>query len=78
MPDLMLSGHTHGGQFNLLGVTPYTFGFERLFARRRSSRFIAGLHEYRGAQMLVSKGIGMSRIPLRIGVRSEIHRIDFC
>ena len=77
MPDLMLSGHTHGGQFNLLGVTPYTFGFERLFTRRRSSRFIAGLHEYRGAQMLVSKGIGASRVPLRVGVRPEINLIRF-
>lgn len=77
MPDLMLSGHTHGGQFNLLGVTPYTIGFERIVARRRASRFVAGLHDYRGAQVLVSKGIGASRIPLRIGVQPEINLIRF-
>lgn len=77
MPDLMLCGHTHGGQFNLLGVTPYTIGFERLFARKRASRFIAGLHEYRGARVLVGKGIGASRIPLRVGVRPEINLIRF-
>ena len=77
MPDLMLCGHTHGGQFNLLGVTPYTVGFERLFARRRASCFIAGLHEMDGGQVLVSKGIGASRLPLRVGVRPEINIIRF-
>ena len=77
MPDLMLCGHTHGGQFNLLGVTPYTVGFERLFARRRASRFIAGLHPLDSGQVLVSKGIGASRIPLRVGVRPEIELLRF-
>ena len=77
MPDLMLSGHTHGGQFNLLGVTPYTIGFERLIARRRASRFIEGLHDLDGGQVFVSKGIGASRLPLRVGVRPEINFIRF-
>ena len=77
MPDLMLSGHTHGGQFNCLGVTPYTIGFERLLAFRLASRYVEGLHEYRGGRMLVGKGIGASRIPLRIGVRPEIDLIVF-
>lgn len=77
LPDLMLSGHTHGGQFNLLGLTPYALGFERIIARRRASRYIAGLHEYNGSQTLVSKGIGASRIPLRIGVQPELLLITF-
>lgn len=77
MPDLMLSGHTHGGQFNLLGVTPYTVGFERILGRRRASRFIAGMHDCRGGQALVSKGVGASRIPLRVGVRPEIDLLVF-
>ena len=76
MPDLMLSGHTHGGQFNLLGVNPYTVGFERLLCRH-PARFIAGLHDYGGGQMLVSKGVGASRIPLRVGVRPEIELLVF-
>ena len=78
MPDIILSGHTHGGQFNALGLTPYTVGFERLLTPRRASRFIAGLHRHRDAWMLVSKGIGASRLPLRIGVRPEIEWIEFC
>ena len=78
MPDLMLCGHTHGGQFNLLGITPYAIGFERLPLSNRPSRFIAGLHEYRGARVLVSKGIGASRLPVRLCVRPEIDLIEFC
>lgn len=77
LPDLMLCGHTHGGQFNLLGITPYTIGFERLLAHKLASRYIEGLHVYRGARVLVSKGIGASRIPLRIGVKPEINLIRF-
>lgn len=77
-PDLMLSGHTHGGQFNLLGVTPYAIGFERLPFSKAPSRFIAGLHEYRGARVLVSKGIGASRLPVRLCVRPEVEWIRFC
>ena len=72
MPDLMLCGHTHGGQFNLLGVTPYTVGFERLGDFGRSPRFIAGLHRSGGGRVFVGKGIGASRLPLRVGVRPEI------
>ena len=77
MPDLMLSGHTHGGQFNLLGLNPYTIGFERLLTRRRSPEFISGLHAVDGAQVFVSKGIGASRIPLRACVRPEIDLLIF-
>ena len=77
MPELMLCGHTHGGQFNLLGVSPYTIGFERVPRRGAPSRFIHGLHDFQGGRMLVSKGIGASRIQWRIGVRPEMHLITF-
>ena len=77
MPDLMLSGHTHGGQFNALGLNPYTIGFERIVHFRRASRYIAGLHRYKDGWMLVSKGIGASKLPLRIGVAPEVDLIVF-
>ena len=70
-PDLMLAGHTHGGQFNFLGLTPFAIGFERIGSQRGARRF-------RQTMLVVSKGIGASRIPLRIGVRAEIHRLTFC
>ncbi len=76
-PDLMLSGHTHGGQFNLLGLTPYAIGFERFNRPRRASAAVAGLHDIAGMKLLVSKGVGASRIQLRIGVRPEINLLIF-
>lgn len=77
LPDLILSGHTHGGQFNLLGITPYTLGFERILHCERAPEHIAGLLEMENFRLFVSKGVGASRIPLRIGVRPEINMLYF-
>lgn len=77
MPELMLCGHTHGGQFNLLGLTPYSIGFERLLRRGAPSRFVEGLHDVGGGRMLVTKGVGASRIQLRVGVYPELHLLVF-
>lgn len=75
--DLMLCGHTHGGQFNFFGVTPYSVGFERLGKKRAyAPEAVCGVQRLGGMTLLVSKGIGASRIPLRVGVRPEIHRIE--
>lgn len=76
-PDLTLSGHTHGGQFNLLGLNPYTIGFERLYGRRVKPAAVAGLSRDGASLLLVTKGIGASRIPLRVGVRPEIDLLAF-
>ena len=76
-PELVVSGHTHGGQFNLLGVTPYFIGFERSKTYSDMRRYISGLHREGDARILVSKGIGASRIPLRVGVRPEINLLYF-
>lgn len=76
--DLMLSGHTHGGQFNAFGLTPYAIGFEGIGGKRRlSPAAVSGLHNIGGQKLLVSKGIGTSRIPLRIGVIPELHLLKF-
>ncbi len=75
-PDLMLSGHTHGGQFNVLGLTPFVIGFERL-SRRPRSIAIAGLMDVGNMKLLVSKGVGASRVQLRVGVRPEIELLTF-
>ena len=76
-PQMLLAGHTHGGQFNFLGLTPYAIGFERLGSFAPKILRLSGTEVVGRTAVLVSKGIGCSRIPLRVGVRSEIHLLRF-
>ena len=71
-PDLQLSGHTHGGQFNMLGISPYTFFFEPF-----SHAWISGECTLGGVRTIVSNGIGMSRVTLRVGAPPQVHCIRF-
>lgn len=62
--DLMLSGHTHGGQFRFPVVgTP--------FAPVRDKRFVQGLHTWEGRRLHITKGIG-NVLGLRFNCRPEI------
>ncbi len=70
MVDLIVSGHTHGGQV----VIP---GFGPPFTASRVPRAVAagGVHQVEGQQIYVSRGIGMERIgvpPLRFFCRPEL------
>lgn len=71
--DLLLSGHTHAGQCNLLGVTPYTLGFERRYALCG----VRGMQKIDGMRVLIGNGIGVSRIPLRLGAQPQIYLLEF-
>lgn len=71
--DLMLSGHTHGGQCNFLGLTPYAFGFERQYGIKG----VSGMNRIGNIPLLVSKGIGASKLPVRMGVRPQVHLVKF-
>jgi predicted MPP superfamily phosphohydrolase len=62
--DLMLSGHTHGGQINLPGIGRPTLS-------RRARRFAAGLYRYRDAHVYVNKGVGFG-FRFRFGARPEV------
>ena len=62
--DLMLSGHTHGGQVNLPGLGRPTLG-------RKARRFAAGLYQYRNTYVYVNKGVGFG-FRFRFGVRPEV------
>jgi predicted MPP superfamily phosphohydrolase len=62
--DLMLSGHTHGGQIHLPGVGRPTLG-------RKARRFAAGMYRYQHSYLYVNKGIGFG-FRLRFGVRPEV------
>jgi len=71
-PRLMLSGHSHAGQISILGVNYYTLGLERNKVHR-----VCGLHEIDGTKILVSPGIGVSRLPIRVGCPPLIHLLEF-
>ena len=67
--DLLIAGHTHGGQirFPLVGAVPTGSPF--LDAHLR------GVFRKDRRRMIVSSGIGTSIIPLRIGVPPEVVEI---
>ena len=66
--DLVLSGHTHGGQITFLGIVP--------FKPRGSGRYMKGWYEDKEPKMYVSKGVGTSVLPVRFGARAEVVVID--
>jgi predicted MPP superfamily phosphohydrolase len=64
--DLMLCGHTHGGQIALPGLgTPITNS-------RYGQTYAQGLIEGPVCAVFVCRGIGVSALPLRLGVPPEI------
>lgn len=68
--DLMLSGHTHGGQIWIPGlgtpVVPSRFG----------QKYARGLVQGPVCPVFTSSGIGMTVLPLRLGVPPEIAVIE--
>ena len=62
--NLMLAGHTHGGQINVLGFTPAM--------PKGSGPYVKGWYCNNGASMYVSRGIGTVILPIRIGARPEV------
>ena len=62
-------GHTHGGQVALPSGAPLTL--PRGSGDRRHAR--GGLFTVDGGQLLVSRGLGMSDVPVRIFAPSEVH-----
>ena len=69
-PHLMLSGHTHGGQFRFPFVGPV------FNASSAPLRWSLGHVTEGERQLFVTSGIGTSGIPLRIGVPPEYAIID--
>lgn len=64
--DLALAGHTHGGQVRVFGIAP-------ALNSHYGNRFVTGL-AYNTAQipMIITNGIGTSRMPIRVGAPAEI------
>jgi uncharacterized protein len=70
--DYMLSGHLHGGQFNI----PFAF---QMFPMGELPKYkiIKGLHKVNGRMIYISEGLGQSGLNVRLNSRPEItvHRL---
>jgi predicted MPP superfamily phosphohydrolase len=65
-PHLVLSGHTHGGQILIPGMAP------RFPPGMAGFPLIAGWGVFDQARLYVSRGVGMSMLPLRLRCRPEV------
>ncbi|HEX6771251.1 MAG TPA: metallophosphoesterase [Acidobacteriaceae bacterium] len=65
--DLMLSGHTHGGQIRL----PF-IGTPRMMLAKGGQRFVHGHFNIGPMQLYVNRGIGTVKIPARVLCPPEI------
>jgi uncharacterized protein len=66
--DLMLSGHTHGGQVRIPGITP-------VWAPVRDKRFVAGLYAWQGRQIFITRGLGSPK-HVRAFCRPEVSILE--
>lgn len=69
--DLVLSGHAHGGQFRLPFVGGLIAPDQGLFPQ-----YDAGLYTAGNTNMVVSRGLGNSIIPIRFNNRPELVLIE--
>lgn len=61
--DLVLSGHTHGGQIRVPGLP--------VLVRMSRYRLDHGHYRTGGAQLVVSRGLGVTGVPLRVACAPE-------
>jgi len=68
--DLMISGHTHGGQVRIPGL-----GTGSGLMSRFGDRYSSGLVQGPACKVLISRGIGISLVPFRFLVPPEVVEI---
>jgi uncharacterized protein len=62
--DLMIAGHTHGGQISFFGWYPYL--------PNGTGKYVKGYFDQYYPKLYVNKGLGTIYIPLRFQARSEV------
>lgn len=67
--DLMLSGHTHGGQVRLPLMKPW------FVPSRYGAKYEGGVVQGPRFRVVVSRGVGLSLAPMRLGVPPEVLEI---
>lgn len=67
--SLTLAGHTHGGQIRVFGRAP-------IIPSRYGQRYGYGHVVEQDRHLIISGGLGVSRVPVRIGVPPEIVLLD--
>jgi len=67
--SLTIAGHTHGGQIRVPFVPPYWA------PSAYGARFAYGHIVEEGRHLIVSGGLGCSKVPMRLGVPPEVVRI---
>ena len=71
--DLVVCGHTHGGQVAVFGFAPYT---SSLYGARYGNLYLSGeIEEDDGTQIIISNGVGTTWMPVRFGAPPQYHLI---
>ncbi|MGB9696235.1 MAG: metallophosphoesterase [Ignavibacteria bacterium] len=70
--DLMVSGHTHGGQIVL-----FQGGTLNLSIAATISKYISGYYEFNNSKLYVSRGLGTVGMPIRVNCPPEITILEF-
>jgi uncharacterized protein len=64
--DLVLAGHTHGGQFTLPGLE------ETIVRHGCGSNYVEGLYTINDMPVYVNRGLGCTGLPVRFRARPEV------
>jgi predicted MPP superfamily phosphohydrolase len=64
--DLVLSGHTHGGQFSFFGL------WEPFMTLKYGRKYMRGEVETPLTTVIISNGVGMVSVPLRFWARPDV------
>ncbi|MBD3388383.1 MAG: metallophosphoesterase [Candidatus Altiarchaeales archaeon] len=69
--DLMLAGHTHGGQVTFFGLwTPYK-------TSDYGEKYISGIVETEHTKVIITNGVGVTGLPIRFFAQPEIIHLKF-